>query len=95
MANKNTKRRQAIARAGRQSFTGTTISRSQRRNSQMVTIGGVTRHVPLDASQPMSPKGHHHMEGTYRGKISPNGTAKPAHEAPAEGFEFNNSVIHV
>ena len=87
-------RRRAIAAAAKQAGVRV-ISRSPERNSQMVVINGKTQHVPIDPTKPMKPAGHKHMEKTYQGRIDPRGHQKPAHEAPAEGFEFDNRPLHI
>ncbi len=110
MANKNAKRRkQAIARAAKESFRGNTsgvavISQNLQRRTQLVVcretgVGGkmisTTRHEPIGRTENYQPKQKQYLEKAYKEKIAPNGTSKPAHEQPAEGFAFDNSIVHV
>lgn len=111
MANKNTRRiRQAVAREAKAVFGNKrdgliVISENLRRNSRMVvrrnfgdTVRGgmtLTNHEPGDPHRSMRPKNHKYMEVYVKAKIRLDGQQKPTSETPAEGFAFDNTVIHV
>lgn len=108
MANKNsTIRKRAIARAARESFRGQrrrggklVISQSTTRNMQMTVYrnaggGSLTFHEVIDDRRGMRPKNHRCLESVYKGRVKAYGGNKPRTEAPAEGFEFDNSVVKV
>lgn len=107
MANKNSSiRKRAIAIAARESFRKDrkrggllVISKNQKRNMQQVCYrnfggGSITQHIPIEAGR-ARPKNHGYLENRYHAFVTPSGATKSRAEAPAEGFEFNNQVIHV
>lgn len=108
MANKNSKqRRQAIARAAKQSFRGQRrkgglliISDNPNRGMQQVVYrnsggGSITCHEPIYKNGNFRTPNHGYLEGTYKSRVKAYGGTKHRSEAPAEGFEFDNSVVHV
>lgn len=108
MANKNSQaRRRAIARAAKESFRsmrrqgGTLeISHSDKRNMRQVCYrnpggGSITVHEPIWNDRRTRPKNHKYLEFRYKEFVKGYGGTKSRSEAPAEGFAFDNTVVHV